>query len=84
MNTSQAGFKRHTIGVDLGDKRSHICVLDAKGQVGAECTIGLRRSRSRAGAGAGLTRLTLRSQGISPGIDGLVEGKNACRIGFVM
>jgi hypothetical protein len=39
MNTQLAKSIRQTIGVDLGDKRSHICVLDTEGQVASECTI---------------------------------------------
>ena len=39
MKTQLAIAGRHTIGVDLGDKRSHVCVLDAEGQIISECTI---------------------------------------------
>jgi transposase len=39
MNTELTTSVRHTIGVDLGDKRSHVCVLDGEGQVTSECTI---------------------------------------------
>jgi transposase len=39
MKTQLAVSGRHTIGVDLGDKRSHLCVLDAEGQVASEYTI---------------------------------------------
>ncbi len=39
MKTQLATCVRQTIGVDLGDKRSHVCVLDAEGQIAAECTI---------------------------------------------
>ena len=39
MNTLTTTSGRHTIGVDLGDKRSHICVLDAEGQIVNEGTI---------------------------------------------
>jgi len=39
MKTQLARSGRHTIGVDLSDKRSHVCVLDAEGQIASECTI---------------------------------------------
>jgi transposase len=39
MNTGLTTSARHTIGVDLGDKRSHVCVLGAEGQVTSELTI---------------------------------------------
>jgi transposase len=39
MKTQLAIAGRHTLGVDLGDKRSHVCVLDAEGQIISECTI---------------------------------------------
>jgi hypothetical protein len=39
MNTGLTTSARHTIGVDLGDKRSHVCVLDAEGQITSELTI---------------------------------------------
>jgi transposase len=39
MKTHLIATARHTIGVDLGDKRSHLCVLDAEGQIANECTI---------------------------------------------
>ena len=37
-----------TIGIDLGDRQSHICVLDADGDV-ATGKNGMRRPASRAG-----------------------------------
>jgi transposase len=39
MKTHLITTARHTIGVDLGDKRSHLCVLNAEGQIANECTI---------------------------------------------
>ncbi|MBV9034442.1 MAG: transposase, partial [Acidobacteriaceae bacterium] len=39
MKTQLPISGRHTIGVDLGDQRSHLCVLDAAGQVASESTI---------------------------------------------
>ena len=39
MKTQLKTSGRRTIGVDLGDKRSHICVLDAEGQIVSEGSI---------------------------------------------
>jgi len=39
MKTPLTMSGRHTIGVDLGNKRSHLCMLDAAGQVVSESTI---------------------------------------------
>jgi transposase len=39
MNTVLKTSVRFTIGMDLGDKHSHICVLDAEGHVANEFTI---------------------------------------------
>ena len=39
QSNTLVGLGRHTIGVDLGDQRSHLCVLDAEGQVANEGTI---------------------------------------------
>jgi hypothetical protein len=39
MKTQLTTSGRYTIGVDLGDKRSHLCVLDAEGQIASECII---------------------------------------------
>ena len=39
MKTQFTASGRHTIGIDLGDQRSHLCVLDAEGQVACENTI---------------------------------------------
>ena len=39
MKTALTTSAQHTIGVDLGDKRSHVCVLDGEGQIVSELTI---------------------------------------------
>lgn len=39
MKTQLEATGRQTIGVDLGDKRSKVCVLDVQGQIASELTI---------------------------------------------
>jgi transposase len=74
MNDSNYAVPETTIGVDLGDRRSRMCVLDAQGQVISACSIATTRSAlQRYFAGCEPCRVALEVGTHSPWVSRVLE-----------
>ena len=62
-----------TIGIDLGDRKSHVCVLDADGEVVEESRIATTPKAVRRGSRAAPTRIALEVGGHSAWVSELLK-----------
>ena len=69
------GSTTRTVGCDLGDRRSHICVLGESGEVLKRCTASTTRSgMTKFFEGLGAARVVIEAGTHSPWVSALVEG----------
>lgn len=69
------GFTTTTVGCDLGDRRSHICVLSPSGTVQKRCTVSTTRSgMTKFFKRLEAARVVIEARTHSPWVSALLEG----------